>query len=62
LERRSSEQTGRPITRRIEGRPSTNGCQEQLVNYLMLHEAETLWVVNDKEKREDHFCKYVYRS
>ncbi|WMJ75355.1 hypothetical protein RCC89_19800 [Cytophagaceae bacterium ABcell3] len=33
-------------------RPSADGCQKQFANHLMLHWAETSFVVNDKEKRE----------
>jgi hypothetical protein len=35
-----------------ENRTSADACQKEFANHLMLLRAETLLVVNDKEKRE----------
>jgi hypothetical protein len=38
-----------------ENRPSADAYQKEFANHLMLLKAETLLVVNDKEKRERRF-------
>lgn len=42
------ERNERPCYQSKFERPSKDGCQEQSLNHLMLHKAETPIVVNDK--------------
>lgn len=47
------ERTDWPTTSELEEkRTSADACQKEFANHLMLLRAETLLVVNDKEKRE----------